>query len=165
MMLTVFDYVVLAVIALSALRGAWRGLITEVFGLIGWFVAIVIAGRYAGAVAPLIPANWPGGELTQWVAAFAAIAICVVLVASVVNALLARIVQVSGLGGADRSLGLMFGLVRGALLVVLLVAAAGFTDLPKQNFWRNALLRPTVEQGVLMLKPFVTDGVAQYLRV
>ena len=59
----------------------------------------------------------------------------------------------------------MFGLVRGALLVVLLVAAAGFTDLPKQNFWRNALLRPTVEQGVLMLKPFVPDGVAQYLRV
>lgn len=68
-MLTAFDYAVLAVIALSALRGAWRGFVSEIFGLIGWIAAIVIAGRYVGLVVPYIPANWPGGALTQWVIA------------------------------------------------------------------------------------------------
>ncbi|KWA14420.1 bacteriocin production protein [Burkholderia cepacia] len=164
-MLTAFDYAVLAVIVLSALRGAWRGFVSEIFGLIGWIAAIVIAGRYVGLVVPYIPANWPGGALTQWVIAFALVVIGVVLVTGVANALLSRIAQASGLGGVDRSLGMMFGLVRGCVLVVLLVAAAGLTELPKQDFWRNALLRPLAEQGVHELKQLLPDGMAQYVRV
>jgi membrane protein required for colicin V production len=88
-----------------------------------------------------------------------------VLVAGVANALLSRIAQATGLGGVDRSLGMMFGLVRGCVLVVLLVAAAGLTELPKQDFWRNALLRPIAEQGVHELKQLLPDGMAQYVRV
>jgi membrane protein required for colicin V production len=164
-MFTAFDYAVMAVIALSALRGAWRGLLSEVFGLIGWIAAFFIACRCVGLVVPYIPANWPGGALTQWVIAFAAIAIGVVLVASVANALLARLVEVSGLGGVDRSLGLMFGLARGAILVVLLVALAGLTELPQQEFWRHALLRPYAEQGVRELKTLLPEPLADYVRV
>ena len=164
-MLTTFDYAVMAVIALSALRGAWRGLLSEVFGLIGWIAAFFIACRCVGLVVPYIPANWPGGALTQWVLAFAVIVIGVVLVASVANALLARLVEVSGLGGVDRSLGLMFGLARGAILVVLLVALAGLTELPKQEFWRHALLRPYAEQGVRELKSLLPQPLADYVRV
>ncbi|MGV2290928.1 CvpA family protein [Trinickia sp. YCB016] len=164
-MLTTFDYAVMAVIALSALRGAWRGLLSEVFGLIGWIAAFFIACRCVGLVVPYIPANWPGGALTQWVLAFAVIVIGVVLVASVANALLARLVEVSGLGGVDRSLGLMFGLARGAILVVLLVALAGLTELPQQEFWRHALLRPYAEQGVRELKSLLPQPLADYVRV
>ncbi len=164
-MLTAFDYAVLAVIGLSALRGAWRGFVSEIFGLIGWMVAFFVACRYVGVVLPYIPATWPGGALTQWVIAFAAIVIGVVLVAGVANALLSRMAQASGLGGVDRSLGMMFGLLRGVLLVLLLVAAAGLTELPKQDFWRNGLLRPFAEQGVHDLKPFLPDGLAAYIHI
>lgn len=55
--------------------------------------------------------------------------------------------------------------MRGCVLVVLLVAAAGLTELPKQDFWRNALLRPFAEQGVHELKQLLPDGMAQYVRV
>ncbi len=164
-MLTAFDYAVLAVIGLSALRGAWRGLLSEVFGLIGWIAAFFIACRCVGLVVPYIPANWPGGELTQWLVAFVAIVVGVVLVAGVANALLARLVEVSGLGGVDRSLGLMFGLARGVLLVLLLVAFAGLTELPKQAFWRDALLRPYAEAGVHELKSLLPEPLAAYVRV
>jgi membrane protein required for colicin V production len=164
-MLTAFDYAVLVVIGLSALRGAWRGFVSEVFGLIGWIAAFFIACRFVGRVVPYIPANWPGGALTQWVVAFALLVIGAVLVAGVANALLSRIAQASGLGGVDRSLGLMFGLVRGVLLVLLLVAAAGLTELPKQDFWRDALLRPFAEQGVRELKPLLPDGLAAYIHL
>lgn len=164
-MLTAFDYAVMAVIGLSALRGAWRGLLSEVFGLIGWIVAFFVACRYVGLLVPYIPANWPGGALTQWLLAFALIVVGVVLVASVANALLARIVAVSGLGGVDRSLGLMFGLVRGVVLVLVLVALAGLTELPKQEFWRNALLRPFAEQGVHKVRPLLPETLAAYVRV
>jgi membrane protein required for colicin V production len=163
-MFTSFDYAVMAVIALSALRGMWRGLLSEVFGLIGWVVAVFVAAHFVASVAPYIPANWPGGALTQWLIAFLLIVGAVLLVSSVTAALLTRLTEVTGLRGIDRSLGLLFGLARGAILVVVLVALAGLTELPKMDFWRNALLRPSVEQGVRVLKPLLPDTLAAYVR-
>ncbi|MCY0386447.1 CvpA family protein [Robbsia sp. Bb-Pol-6] len=164
-MLTVFDYAVLAVIVLSALRGAWRGLIAEAFSLVGWIVAFVLGARYAARIAPWIPANWPGGALTQWLVGFAAVTIGVILIAGVGNALLGRLTEASGLRSVDRSLGLLFGLGRGLLLVLLLYVAAGFTELPTLPFWRDALLRTYVEQGVLSARPFLPAPLQAYARV
>ncbi|WEY42016.1 CvpA family protein [Paraburkholderia sp. SUR17] len=164
-MFTAFDYAVMAVIVLSALRGTWRGFLSEVFGLVGWIVAFLVACRFVGLVVPWIPANWPGGALTQWLIAFAVIVVGVILVAGVASAVLSRLVQATGLSGVDRSLGLLFGLARGVVLVLILVALAGLTELPKQAFWRNALLRPYAEQGVRELKPLLPEALATYVRV
>ncbi|HEV3428926.1 MAG TPA: CvpA family protein [Paraburkholderia sp.] len=164
-MFTAFDYAVMAVIGLSALRGAWRGFIGEIFGLIGWIAAFIVGCRFVDRVVPFIPANWPGGALTQWLIAFALIVIAVVLVAGVGNAVLSRLVQVSGLSGVDRSLGMLFGLVRGVVLVLILVVLAGLTELPQQDFWRKALLRPYAEQGVHELKPLLPETLASYVHV
>lgn len=152
-MFTSFDYAVMAVIGLSALRGTWRGLLAEAFGLVGWVAAILIAGRFVSVVVPYIPTYWPGGALTQWLVAFLLVVGAVLLLSSVLSALLTRMTEVTGLRGVDRSLGLLFGLVRGAILVVILVALAGLTELPQKDFWRNALLRPMAEQGVRELRP------------
>jgi len=162
-MFTAFDYAVMAVIGLSALRGAWRGFVGELFGLIGWIVAFLLACHYVERVEPWMPAHWPGGEVTQWCLAFALIVIGVVFVAGVLNALLVRIVQVTGLGPVDRSLGLMFGVVRGVVLVLILVVLAGLTELPQQDFWRHALLLPYVEHGVSALKPLLPAALAAYV--
>jgi membrane protein required for colicin V production len=162
-MFTSFDYAVMAVIGLSATRGMWRGLLSEAFGLIGWIAALFIAGHFVGVVVPYIPANWPGGALTQWLIAFLLVVAAVLLVSSVLSALLTRITEVTGLRGVDRSLGLLFGLARGAILVVVLVALAGLTELPQKEFWRNALLRPVAEQGVRELKPLLPDTLAAYV--
>jgi membrane protein required for colicin V production len=164
-MFTPFDYAVMAVIALSALRGMWRGLVAEAFGLVGWIVAIFIGGRFVGVVVPYIPSTWPGGTLTQWLVAFLIVVGAVLMLSSVLSLLLTRITEVTGLRGVDRSLGLLFGLVRGAILVVVLVALAGLTELPKMDFWRNALLRPMAEQGVRELKPLLPDTLAAYVHV
>lgn len=164
-MLTAFDYAAMAVVGLSALRGAWRGLLAEVFGLIGWVAAFFIACRYVGLVVPYIPTNWPGGALTQWLLAFAIVAVGVVLVAGIASALISRVIAASGLDGVDRSLGLMFGVVRGVVLVLVLVVLAGLTELPKQEFWRDALLRPYAEQGVHKLKPLLPQALAEYVRI
>src|SRR5260363_150106 len=42
--MTGFDYAVLLIIGLSALRGLWRGLLAELFALIGWIAALILAG-------------------------------------------------------------------------------------------------------------------------
>jgi membrane protein required for colicin V production len=163
-MFTSFDYAVMAVIGLSALRGMWRGLLAEAFGLVGWVVAFFVAVNFVGSVVPYIPAHWPGGALTQWSIAFLLIVAAVLVLSSVASALLTRVTEVIGLRGIDRSLGLLFGVVRGAILVVILVALAGLTELPQHDFWRDALFRPAAEQGVRELKPLLPDTLAAYVR-
>jgi membrane protein required for colicin V production len=60
---------------------------------------------------------------------------------------------------------LMFGLVRGVVLVLILVALAGLTELPKEEFWRNALLRPYAVEGVRAMKPLLPEALAAYVHV
>jgi membrane protein required for colicin V production len=151
-MLTGFDYAVLLIIVLSALRGMWRGLMAEVFALIGWIAAFIIGWHYVDRVAPYMPAHWPGEESTQWLLALVLIVVTVLILSTVLNALVSRVTEIRGLRGIDRSLGLLFGFARGVLLVLLVFMAAQFTRLPQQAFWRDALLRPYVQTGVDKLK-------------
>lgn len=163
-MLTIFDFTVLLVLGLSALRGLWRGFVAETLGLIGWIVAFMIAAKCVTWVAPYLPAHWPGGQATQFLLAFALIVVAVLLAASVLNALLNRLVGVMGLGALNSSLGALFGLLRGFVLVVALAAAlASMTDLPQQRFWREALLRPYVASGVQIMKHLLPDALARYV--
>lgn len=163
-MLTVFDFTVLLVLGLSALRGLWRGLVAEIFGLIGWIAAFIIAAKCVNGVAPYLPAHLPGGELTQFLLAFALLVMAVLLAANVLNALSNRLVGAIGLGSLNASLGVLFGLLRGFVLVVVLAAMANMTDLPQQRFWREALLRPYVQSGVSLMKHLLPDSLARYVR-
>ena len=162
-MLTGFDFAVLIVIGLSALRGMWRGLLSELFALAGYVVAFIVARHYVGVVAGWIPPDWPGGELTQLLLAFGLLFVATMLVIGVLAALANRLTEATGLRMVDRSLGMVFGLVRGVLLVLLLVALAGLTTLPQHEFWRNGLLRPYAEQGVRGLKPLLPETLAGYV--
>ncbi|MDU0810700.1 MAG: CvpA family protein [Burkholderia sp.] len=162
-MLTIFDYTVLVVIALSSLRGAWLGFTSEVFYLIGWIIGFIVANRYSLILMPYIPADWPGGILTQWGISFFLIVIGVLFIIRVSSAMLYQIVQITGFVGIDRCLGMIFGMIRGVLLVIILVIAAGFTELPRQSFWHNALLLPYVDRGVNVLKNFLPDDIVQYI--
>lgn len=162
-MLTVLDYAMLAVLGVSALCGAWRGLVSEVFGLIGWIVAFIAARYYAGAVAPYIPATWPGGAMTQWLVAFALVVIAVMIISAALNAVLTRLTAASGLRGVDRSLGMLFGLARGMLIVLVAVALGSLTELPQQPFWRDSVLRPYADEGITALKPILPAPLAAYV--
>lgn len=162
-MLTAFDYAAVAVVGLSALRGMWQGLLAEILGLIGWVVAFIVAAIYTPAIARYVPANWPGGALAQYLVAFFGLAAAVLIVSSLFGALLAQLAEAGGLRSVDRTLGILFGLIRGVLLVLVLVAVAGLTELPREDFWRNAMFRPYAEQGVRELKPFLPAAIAAYV--
>jgi len=164
-MLTLFDFAVLLILGLSALRGLWRGFVAEIFGLIGWIAAFIIAAKCVHRIAPYLPAHWPGGEWTQFLLAFALVVIAVLLAANVLNVLLNRLVGAIGLGAFNASLGALFGLLRGIVLVVVLAVVMSRTDLPQQRFWREALLRSHVEAGMLIMKRLLPDALARYVQV
>ena len=122
--MTWVDLVVLAVLAISALLAFMRGLVREVLGLGAW-VGAVAAALWALPYARPRFQQWLGPS--QWIDPIAFVA--VLLVTLIVLMILARwigaLVHNSPLGGLDRTLGLVFGLVRGAALVILAYIATG----------------------------------------
>lgn len=162
--LTGFDYLALVILVGSLLLGMWRGFLREVFALLGWIVAFFVARALGPRIAPHLPADLPGQAATQAILAFVLVFVVVVFLAGILNALLGKVADLSGLRPADRGLGMLFGIARGVLILMVLVVAGRMTELPQQPFWQNSVLRPYVEQGIVALRPFLPPALDQYVQ-
>ena len=122
--MTWVDLVVLAVLAVSALLAFMRGLVREVLGLGAWIGAVAVAFWALPYSRPRLQ-QWIGAS--PWIdpLAFGVVLLITLVVLLLVSRWIGALVRASPLGGVDRSLGLVFGLVRGAALVILAYIATG----------------------------------------
>lgn len=158
--MTWFDYIVVGVVVLSALLGWWRGLVYEILSLLSWVAAVLVARLLADSALPYMP-DTLGPETVRTAAAYASLFIGTLLVGSIAAWGLSKLVKFVGLGWLDSSLGIVFGAVRGVLVVLVLVLLAGLTNLPKEAAWRDAWLRKPLESAALLTKSWLPDNVAQ----
>jgi membrane protein required for colicin V production len=84
--------------------------------------------------------------------AYLGVFIAVLLSIGVINMTLAALLNKTGLTPADHGLGAMFGLVRGVLFVLVLVILAGYTPLPEEPWWKNAMFSKQVVSVVQQIK-------------
>lgn len=137
--MTWVDGVVLAVLLVSAGLAYIRGFVREVLGIGAWVGAAVL-----GVVA--LPRSRPLAEQyvqPDWLAtglAIGGVFIVVLLVLKVLIHWIASRVQASAVGGVDRALGFLFGLARGAFIVVLAYIVAGLV-VPATETWPPEVLQ------------------------
>ena len=158
-----FDCAVMAAIALSALLGLWRGVVSEILALLAWVAAFFAARVWGGAAAEALSA-WLRDPALRQMLGFAAVFAATLLLFAVVRWILARLLRAVGLGLVDRFLGMLFGLLRGLLIVLAGVMVGGMTELPRQAWWREAILAAPLETAVLACKPWLPPQVAQRIR-
>jgi membrane protein required for colicin V production len=157
---TSFDYAVIAIILLSALVGWWRGFMYELFSLIGWLAAFVVARTFSAELVPYVPMA-VGAENLRSAAAFAALFIVTLIVGALFAWFLARLAKFAGLSGMDRKFGSIFGMLRGMLVVIALVWVGGLTDLPQLPFWRNALSSKPLQEAALYAKDYLPENAVR----
>jgi membrane protein required for colicin V production len=127
----IFDIIVLAVVLISALHAFWRGLIREVLTIFGAIGGVFAALAFGDDVRPFMD-GWLGVgaagaptklfdlvPMTLVSATLSYLAVFVLLfgVLSFISHLIAEQVRAIGLGAVDRTLGVVFGLARGLLIV------------------------------------------------
>jgi membrane protein required for colicin V production len=118
------DLVVLAVIAVSALIGLMRGLVREVLGVGAWVLAAFAAVSLYHSAQPIARRYIANPDIADPVA-FVVLFLIVLIVLSILAGWIGRITRASPLGGLDRSLGLVFGIVRGiALFIAIYIGCA-----------------------------------------
>jgi membrane protein required for colicin V production len=121
---TIIDAVALAVIVISAILAYSRGFVRELLSIAGWIAAAIVAYMFAPKAVPLareIPYlnTLIEGCEPATITSFALVFAVALVVVSIFTPIFAGAVQRSVLGGLDQGLGFLFGVARGALLVVI----------------------------------------------
>jgi membrane protein required for colicin V production len=148
--MTHVDYLILAVVLLSALVGAFRGFLHEVIALGAWVLGIFCAWEFADKIEPYLGGLLSDPHIRTW-AARILLFLAVVLAGTVVGTVVGHYVRLSIFSGTDRFLGFCFGLLRGALLISLLVMAGDLLHLKQEEWWRKSKLIPYAQHGAKVL--------------
>lgn len=152
------DITLLVVILLSLVIGVIRGLVKEVMSLLGWVLAGWVAFRYSSGFSEFL-ANFAVHEGARFALAFIILFLGVLFTSMLVNHLVAKAVQLSGLKGIDRVLGALFGTLRGGVIVLVLVLLGGITPLAADPAWDGSYLVDYFGQAAEWLSENFSDRV------
>ena len=154
------DYILLAIIVISALLSLWRGFVKEALSLASWIVALWVALLFFHDLADWL-ARWIDAPSVRDAAGFGLLFVVTVLIGGVVGYLAGELVSKTGLTATDRVLGMLFGVARGVVIVAVMVLLAGLTSLPQDPWWRESLLLTHFQDVALWLKSFLPADIAE----
>ena len=156
------DWIILSILGLSVLIGLFRGLISELLGLVIWATAFWASWAFGPAVAA-----WLGQYLSmptaRMVIGYGGVLMGVLIIGAIIRAIISRILWRTGLSGMDRMLGMVFGFARGALIVAFMVFLFSLTALPQESWWRQSTLAPKFQGLAGWLGARVPANVNHYV--
>jgi membrane protein required for colicin V production len=150
------DFVILAVLGLSGFFAAYRGFVNELLSIFGWGLAAIITAVLFGSIKPTVRAMVQPDMFAD-VVGFVGLFLAVIIPISFVAFRVGEAARQSSIGPLDRSLGFVYGVVRG--LVIAAVAFIIFDMLsPKKPEWiTEAKLIPIVQRSGDVLMSLVSN--------
>jgi len=161
--LTTVDYFTLVVILVSALVGISRGLFKEVLALASWFIAAWVAYRYTHYLSTEWLSTFHLDELLSLGVSFLILFVLTLIACGLLGGIIQKIILSAGLSLTDRFLGLIFGVLRGGLIVVVLATLAALTPIPQSLAWQKALTRPAIDMATGLIKSWLPEDWANQL--
>ena len=160
--MNVADIGIVVIVAISVVIGLIRGLVVEVLSLVVWIAAVVLAFAFGPEVA-----GWFGASIdlpsARVALGYAVVFFGVLIAGAIFVYLMRKLVQGTGLSGTDRVLGMLFGLARGAVVVVVLVLLLGFTPMPRDPWWQESRALPVFQALAGHAAGVLPESLAKYV--
>jgi membrane protein required for colicin V production len=156
------DWIFLAVLGVSFLLGALRGLVYEVLSVMSWIAAFIVAQWLAPDAAALLPIQ-RAPEAGRYAVGFMVVFIAVVFAGALLAWVTKRLVQAVGLRPVDRTLGAAFGLVRGAVLLLAVAVVVNMSPVRRAAWWTDSKGAALSMAALKGLKPVLPERFGQYL--
>ncbi|MGA1845873.1 CvpA family protein [Deferribacter abyssi] len=151
----IVDIVLLIIIGVFGIKGLFRGLISEVFGILGLILGYVIAYQYYGIFAKIIS----GFGIRRSIAdalGFVVMFLLIYIVIFFIGTLLRKLFKKIKLGWMDKTGGFVFGILKaGVILGVLLYFLLSI--LPPSVAMSKDLKKSPVARSFMKVTPYVFD--------
>jgi membrane protein required for colicin V production len=162
MSIAALDWIFAAVLLMSMVVGAWRGLVYEVLSMINWVAAFVLAQWLAQDAANFLPMRG-SSDMLRYAAGFILVFVVSVMVGGLIAVLIKKLTTAVGLRPVDRVLGTVFGLMRGVLLLLLATALVMLTPLKDGSTWKESVGAKASLEVLKGIKPWVSRDLTRFL--
>jgi membrane protein required for colicin V production len=160
------DLILVGIMLISGLLALMRGFTREVLTLIAWglsaFAAYFVFLRRLGFDFAM---QYTNNDKAAMIAVCAAAFLITLIIVSVISVKISDAVTESAVGAADRTLGFIFGLGRGLVLVTIAYLFYGWLNSNQQEDWiRNAQTLPLIKSTGAFIVSFLPPDIAETLR-
>ena len=156
------DWIFLAVLLVSMVVGAWRGLVYEMLSLANWMAAFVLAQWFGPAAAEWLPLAG-ATEVVRFLAGFVVVFVAALFVGGLLAFLIRKLVAAMGLRPVDRVLGAAFGVVRGVVVLLAFTVVVGMTPMKAGHWWQESTGASIATVALQGLKPVLPQEFGKYL--
>ncbi len=119
MPITILDLVLLAVMLISGLLAMVRGFMREILSIAAWGAAALVTLYSYQKLLPTAKTYFNNSDTIASIAVIAGVFIGTLIVVSIVTVRISDMILDSRIGALDRTVGFLFGLARGLLIVVV----------------------------------------------
>ena len=138
--MTQVDNLILAVIVISSAFGVRRGFIKEIMSLLSWIAALLVSRIYSGSLASILE-NLVDNPSVRYVIAFSVLFVIIIMLGTLLNHLMSKLLVVTGLKTIDRLLGAVFGVARGTVIVLVFLFVLN-VFVSESEWWQQSTLIP-----------------------
>jgi membrane protein required for colicin V production len=139
--LTAVDVLILVVLLGSTVIGALRGFVREAVSVVFWILAVWGAWQFGPVIEPHLGGLLADPSIAPWVGRLV-ILVLILLVGWVAGMMLSYFTRSIGLGTLDRVIGVLFGIVRGMVLVGLMIIGGELLHMTQEDWWNRSKLVP-----------------------
>jgi membrane protein required for colicin V production len=139
--LNVFDWVVVGILLASSVYGLLRGFARELLALGAWVAAYFIARMFGYQLSGIME-NWIDNPMLRVAVAHVVLFVVTLVVSGLIINMVARLIAITGLTATDHLFGMVFGIVRGGLIVVIIVSLLSLTPISGDTWWQGSILIP-----------------------
>ncbi len=156
------DYVIIGLVFIALISGFLKGFSLEFFSFVCWLLAIGIGLNFSREFSVFLESVIPH-PLLKTLASFLSLLLITLLVSRLIQGLLGAAIKKPTLTFTDRLGGMVFGVLRGTVVVVVLVMLAGLTALPNDVWWKKSKLLPSFQTCALWSLDHIPSALAEYI--
>jgi len=153
------DIGVVVLLLISAVLAYVRGLVHEVLAVAAW-VGAIFATIYGFPTLKPFARQWVDIEIVADFGAGIVLFVVALVFLSLLTRRIAKTVKASALNAVDRSLGFLFGLLRGALIIVIAYIGMGmvYPEDERPEWVNKARSLQLIEPGAVMLLALIPEN-------
>lgn len=153
------DLGIVIIIFLLGITSFFQGFVKELFSLLAWLGSLAMALWFLDDLARLLEIIIPFADLRLGVALITLFLLTLTLL-EWLGYLVINSMKLSQLSLPDQFIGMLFGIIRGNMIIILFMMCAGVTQLPTKLWWQQSLVIQTNKPIVILLRSQLPIEVA-----